>query len=788
MRALDRKVIRDLWHLRGQVVAISLVIASGVAVLIMALSTVDALRQTTDAYYDRYRLGDVFTGLKRAPEHVSKTIGAIPGVQTVQTRIVEFATLDIETFDEPVIGQLVSVPDQGEPLLNKLVLRGGRWLEPNQHDEVILNEPFAEAHGLIPGDELVAILKGNRRTLRVVGIALSPEFIYSLGPGALMPDDERFGVMWMNRDAMAAAFDQKGSFNNVSLALSRGTSPDGVIERIDQILEKYGSVGAIAQADQLSNWFVMNEIDQQATMSKILPTIFLVIAAFLANMVMGRLMNTERSQIGLMKAFGYSDWEVGLHYAKIVAGIAVVGIGIGAVLGTWFGRINTDMYAELFRFPLLLYGINPRAFAIAGGLSLVAALAGAMGAVRQAMQLPPAQAMLPPSPPVFKPSRILETRFGRWLDQPTRIILRNIIRAPGRAILTGTGIAASIGLLILALSWVDSLDYLAQSYFFDAQRQNVMIGLSDPKGTRVLHELRHMPGVVSTEPARIVSADFSVGAVTHRGSVSGIADRAKLQPIYDDKRKTTIAAPPNGLVLGSYLANKLGVGVGDEVWVRVLEGRRPEVPLPVVDLVETYIGMPAYLHIDALNRLLKERPSVGYVNLLVDPAEESRLYSELKDIPAVSGVMLRQAAIDSYYETVVDHTMVFIRMFTALAFAMGFGVAYNSTRITLSERGRELATLRVLGFTRGEISYILLGEVAVLVCLALPLGCLVGRLLSYLVATTFATELFRVPYSIEASTFGVAMLVVLAAALLSGGIVRRRVDRLNLIEVLKTRE
>lgn len=788
VRALNLKVVRDLWHLRGQVVAISLVIASGVAVLIMAQSTLSALHETTAAYYDRYRFGEIFSSLKRAPEHVAERIADIPGVHTVQTRIVRYATLDIKTFAEPVMGELVSLPEHGQPVLNQIVIRAGRWLEPDSHDEVILSEPFAEAHSLSPGDSLVAILNGNRRKLQIVGIALSPEFIYSIAPGGLMPDDQRFGILWMNRKALAAAYDLEGAFNNVSLQLNRGTAAATVIQQLDELLKRYGSIGAVAREHHLSNWFVQNEISQQATMARILPTIFLVIAAFLTNMVMKRLMTTERSQIGLMKAFGYNNREVGLHYTKIVVGIALVGIIIGALLGRWFGRINTEMYGELFRFPLLIHSINPSSFAIAGGLSILAALTGALGSVREAVKLTPAQAMLPPVPQAFRPNPLLRTRLGLWLDQPTRIILRNILRGPRRALSTGLGFSASVALLVMAQQWTDCIDYLSQSYFFDAQRQSAMVAMAEPQSTSVLYDIAHLPGVLATEPMRMVKADLSFGHITHRGTLSGITTNAWLQPIYDDSRHAVVSTPVDGIVLGSYLAEKLKVRIGDSMWVSVLGGRRPEVQMPIVDLVDSYIGMPAYVHIATLDRLLKERPSVEYVNLLVDRNEEARLYRELKKIPAISTVMLRQASIDSFYATVAENTMVFINMFSALACVMAFGVAYNSSRITLSERGRELATLRVLGFTRGEISYILLGEVALLVSFALPVGCLLGWLLSRLIANSFATELFRLPMIIEPETYGIAIGIVLLTTLLSAAIVRRRVDKLNLIEVLKTRE
>ena len=788
MRAMNRKVLRDLWHLRGQVLAIGMVVAAGIAALIMSLSTLEALDETTAAYYERYRFGDVFAWVKRAPESVEQRIAALQGVRTVQTRVSRVATVDIEGFAEPVMGQFVSVPEERQPVLNQLVLRSGRLPSEGGEDEVVLNEPFAEAHNLASGKQIVAVINGHRRVLRIVGTALSPEFVYALGPGALMPDDRRFGILWMSHETLAAAYDLKGAFNSVSLDLERGANAEQVVQQLDRILERYGGVGAIARKDQLSNWFVMNEMEQLRTMSMILPTIFLVISAFLTNMVLGRLVATERGQIGLMKAFGYSSGEVGFHYAKFVVGIVFVGSLIGIVAGTWLGRMNTQMYADLFRFPILLYQPSTTAIVIAVGVSLASALLGSVGAVRRAAGLPPAQAMNPPAPAVFRRMRLWDTRAARWLDQGSRIILRNVLRSPARSAMTVLGVAAAVGLLVLAMQWNDALDYLGESYFFHAQHQDATIGLAEPQSDTIIRDFEHLPGVLAVEPMRIVGADLSVGPVTHRGSLTGLESDAWLQPIFDDATARVVPAPPDGLVLGTVLADKLGVSIGDRVWLEILEGRRPEVSLPVVGLVETYIAMPAFINIDALNRMLKERPSAEYVNLLIDSRHEAAFYAKLKELPMVSAVMLRRAAIDSFYSTIVEHIMVFITLFSGLACALGFGVAYNSTRIALSERGRELATLRVLGFSHGEISYILLGETGLLIAIGLPFGCLLGRALSELMAASFKTELFRIPLTIEPSTYGLSVIIALAATLISALVVRHRLDHLDLIEVLKTRE
>ncbi len=788
MRALSRKLLRDLWYLRGQVLAIGAVIASGVAVLVMSLSTLEALRETSTAYYQRYQFAEVFASVKRAPEKLANRVQNITGVHTVETRIVHYATLDVEGFAEPVMGQLVSIPDDREPALNKLALRAGRWITPSHHDEVILHEAFATAHGLQPGDELRAVLNGHQRRLRVTGIALSPEFIYNLGPGALLPDELRFGVIWMSRSALAAAFDLEGAFNEISLTLLPGVKAEQVTQPLDDLLDDYGGNGAMARADQISNWFVMNEIKQQATMSVILPGIFLLIAAFLTNMVLARLISIERSQIGLLKAFGYHNSEVALHYALLVTAIATVGMVIGFLLGAWLGRLNTQIYADLFRFPLLLYRPSMIAFALAGGLSLVASLAGAAGAVKHAVTLTPAQAMVPPSPAVFQRSRWANHRMVRWIDQPTRIMLRDIARWPLRSGLTSVGIASAVALLVLALQWEDSLDYLAQSYFFNAQHQHVSIGLSEPQASSITHEFAHMPGVLATEPARLISADLSVGPVTHRGAIYGISGNAQLQPAYDERQHKNLDIPKSGLVLSTNLAEKLKVSAGEFVWVKLREGRRPLVQLPVTGLLETYLGMPAYMHIDALHQLLRERRSTNHVSLLIDTQYSAQFYRQVKGLPSISAVMLRQAAIDAFYSKVVEHLMIFISMFSILACALGFGVAYNSTRIALSERGRELATLRVLGFRSAEIAYILLGEIVLLSIIALPFGCLFGYGLVNLMTAAFNTELFRIPLVVEPSTYGGAMLITLLAIAVSALIVLRRIKRLDLIKVLKTRE
>ncbi len=787
MSPLNRKLTRDLWKMRGQVIAVAAVIASGVAVLSMSLSTTEALSETAHAYYERYRFAHIFGRVQRAPEHLADRIRLLPGVQAVTTRVVKTAILDIADFSEPVIGQFASIPERGEPELNLLALRAGRLPQAGRPDEAVLSEPFAEAHGLVPGDRLRAILNGHWRELEVVGLALSPEYVYTIGPGALMPDDRRFGVIWMGREALQGAFDLDGAFNDFSVGLLRGMDPEPVIRQIDELLANYGGTGAYERANQLSNWFLMNEIRQLKTMSSILPVLFLAVAAFLTNMVLGRLITVERAEIGLLKAFGYSNFEIGLHYVKLTVAIACIGIVLGWIAGYWFGLANTRVYAEFYRFPFLLYEPGPNAFMLAAGASMIAALLGTISTVQAVAALPPGEAMRPPSPTMFRRSGLSKLALFQALDQPTRILLRQLGRWPLRSLVTSGGIGMAIGVLIISFQWLDAINRMIDVYFLQAQHNDVTVGFGEVRPASAELALAGMTGVITTEPMRAVATKIRFGSREERKLIQGVPARQNLHHVFDVDGHA-VDLPPGGLVISTILGELLDAGTGDILTVEVLEGRRPTRQVPIVAMFETYIGSPAYMEIAALNRLMGEAPAINTVHLRTDPLYRAALFRKLKEIPAVSSLNLKEAAVTTFRDTMAESMLIFISFFVVFAGTLAFGVTYNAGRITLSERGRELATLRVLGFTRAEISYILLGEIGALTLVALPLGCAIGYSLALLISGAFKTELFRVPFAILPDTYGLSILIVVGATAVSAFVVRQRLEHLDLIAVLKTRE
>ncbi len=789
INALNKKLFRDLWHLKGQVFSIALVIASGIALLVSSLSTYDALRDTSQAYYERYRFGHVFATVKRAPLHLKQRIESINGVQNTQLRIVKQAILDIADFPEPLMGRLVSLPEGQQPLLNRLMLSSGRLVEPGRPDEVVINHSFAQAHNLSPGDTLQAIINNHKRRLRIVGTAQSPEFIYVMSPFAIMPDKKRYGILWMGREALEAAFDYDGAFNDLTLTVQRGTDTRQTIQALDALLASYGGTGAIDRNDHISSWFVENELKQNKTSSRIMPTIFLLVAAFLTNMVLTRLISTERSEIGLMKAFGYSNSEVGWHYAKFVIAICLVGILLGWLLGAWLGRISTDSYATNLNFPFLIYQPSFSSFAIGALVSLVVGLFATARAVLHAARLTPSVAMSPPAPPAFRRGTRQWARLASWFDEPTRIVLRQIIRWPARAAITILGFSGAIAMMILSLQFTDAVDEIAYTHFEEIQREHIALGFNETKPSTVLEEVKRLPGVLMAEPLRIVATELIAGHYKHRGSVQGLAPDAKLSQIYDIKRGP-LPVPDKGIVLTRKLAEKLKVGIGDDITLQVLEGRRVMADVKVVDVYDSYIGMLAYMNINTLSQLLGDRPSTEYVNALIDSNDQAELLVSTKNLPSISTVALKSVALASFNNTIAESLMIFVGFFSAFSFALGFGVTYNAQRIALSERGRELATLRVLGFGRFDVLYVLLAETMLLVCIALPVGCLLGWGMTALFVNSsgFQTELIRLPFAIHPSTYGWSLVILIIASVVSGLVMKRSVDQLDLISVLKTRE
>ncbi len=787
MKALDHKLWRDLWRMKTQALAISLVMACGVATFVMSLCMSDSLHQTLANYYDSRRFADLFLHVKRAPKSLVPRLAQISGVAKVEPRITAAVTLDLPQLDEPANGFMVSVPDHGEPALNLLHLRRGRMPELGRRHEVVLNEAFAEANKFAPGDSLRAIINGRLETLAIVGIALSPEFVYQIRPGEIFPDDKRYGVLWMREEALAAAMDLTGAFNDAVVRLARGANEAAVITALDQATAPYGGQGAYGREDQVSHRFVTDELSSLRAMATVPPAIFLGVAAFLLNVVLSRIVRTEREQIAALKALGYTNREVGSVYLRLTLLIVGAGVLLGIGLGAWLGHGLTKMYIAFFRFPTLEFHLSASVLAGATLISSAAGMIGVFGAVRRAVHLPPAEAMRPEPPAQFRETFVERTGLQRFLPQASRIILRQIERQPLRALLSCAGIAFSVAVFILGSFTKDVVDELTEVQFFTAQRQDVTFNFTEPSSAQALHHVEHLPGMQRAEPFRNVAVRLRAGHRSKRISITGLSGDGTLYRLIDIYNHSA-SLPDEGLVLSKKLAETLRVQPGDLMTVEVLEGQRPVRQVAVASLLDDFNGLASYMKLSSLNRLLQEGHTISGVYATLDPLRTKELFREVKAAPRVAGTSLKRAALDSFYDTMSENLLRMRFINVIFASVIAFGVVYNSARVSLSERSRELATLRVIGFTRSEVSRILLGELAILTVAAIPLGLVIGHGFAAAAMAGLETRTQRFPFVIAPATYGTAVVVTILAVIISAWIVRRRIRDLDLVAVLKARE
>jgi putative ABC transport system permease protein len=785
--ALNRKLVRDLWAMKGQACAIAMVVAAGVSMYVMYLSNFASLQRTRAAYYDQQRFADVFASLKRAPQRVAAEIANLPGVSAMETRVVANVTLDLEQLNEPASGRLISIPADRRPRVNDLFLRRGRWIEPGRPDEVLASEGFVIAHGLSPGDSVPAVINGRLRRLTIVGVALSPEYIYSIRPGELVPDDKRFGVFWMDRRALGAAFDMEGGFNDVVLRLAPGIASDETIARLDRILEPYGGLGAVPRALQLSHWTVENELAQLQSFGFMLPLVFLLVAAFILNVALTRALALQRAQIAALKALGYANAAIGWHYLKWALVIGVLGVAIGMVAGAWLGHMIIGLYNQFFRFPVLLFRVPTDVVVGATILTLASAGAGAFSAVRRAVRVPPAEAMRPEAPARFRRSIFETPRISRRLGAAGRMVLRNVTRHPLRAAASIFGIAFAVAILMIGFVFSDAIERLIDTQFWVAERQDVTVNFVEPRSDAARLELSRLPGVIAVEPQRAVAVRVRSGHRERYLAITGVPPNPRFKRIVDGGGRV-IQMPTSGIVLSRTLAEVLGVSPGDSVTIEVLEGARPVREIVVAAQVDDILGLSVYMDLSALHRLMREGEVASGALLLIDPSREAALSKALKALPVVAGAGFKRAVLVSFRETMAANMNLSIFINLIFAGVIAFGVVYNAARVSLSERSRELASLRVLGFTRAEISMILLGELALLTLAALPVGAFLGYGLAFAIFQTVQSEVYRFPMYVSHQSIAWAFLGIIGAAVISALLVRRQLDTLDLVAVLKVRE
>lgn len=787
MHPLNRKLLRDLATMKGQMTAVALVMVCGLSMMIMARSLIVSLETERDAYYGGHRFAEVFADLKRAPNSLRPRLARINGVGAVETRIVGALVLDLPGMKEPADGQILSLADDRPQQLNRLYLRSGRLPEVGRRHEVVVSEPFADAHGFQPGDTIDATIYGARERLRIVGIGLSPEFVFEARLGETVPDPRRFGVFWMNERELAMAFDLDGAFNNVVLDLAPGADVRTVLAELDRELAPYGGRVAYGRTDHFSARQLDDELAGLRIAAIAFPTIFLSVAAFMTSAALTRMIRLQREQIAQLKAFGYSSTEVGIHYFKFALVVVLAATLFGTIGGFWLGTKVVQLYHQFYRFPNLTFQPDWSATVLALVASASASFLGVAGAVRQAVRLPPAEAMRPEPPAEFKPSALERLGLQRLVSPAFRMALRNLERKPWQAFFTTLGLVFATAIPIVPGSIRDGLAYLMDFQWSLAQRQDVTLNLIEPGSASALPAMASLPGVLTAEPYRSVPARLRHGHREHRVAVTGLPRATQLNRVLDVNGDPAVL-PLTGLLLSEKLAELLGALPGDPIRVEVQEGRRPALDTIVAGTITDFAGVGAYMEIGALRRLLGEGGTVSGAHLAVDRNHWDAFLAAVKEAPRIGALVITESTRASFDKTIAEMMGTIQTIYFTFAVIVAFGVVYNGARIALSERTRDLATLRVIGFTNREIAMVLVGELGLLTLLALPFGLLLGREMARAIIDASSTETVRIPFVLTPRTYATAVMIVLLSSGFSFAVVSRKLRHLDLLGVLKARD
>lgn len=792
MTVLDRKLLRDLRHSGGLLLAITSIMAVGVACYVALGFAYRNLSRAKHRYYADCRMADFSVEVKKAPVSELAAVARLPGVVEVRPRIQFFATVDIERSPEPLNGIVISLPDRRQPTINDVLLRRGGYFSDTRANEVIVNEKFARFHGLAPGQWIHLILNNRRQELFIVGTAMSSEFTYLVGPGAIMPDPEHLGVFYLKHSYAEEVYDMDGACNQVLGLLSPELRdrPQETMRRAERLLDSYGVFTTVPLEQQPSNRFLSNEIAGLRAFGVIDPLIFLTVAALVLNVLMTRLTEQQRVIVGTLKAIGYLDRQVFAHFLKFGLAIGVLGGLLGGGLGYLISMGMTGLYRKFFEFPTLDNRFYLDIFVQGILVSLTCALAGSVHGARAVLRLEPAVAMRPRPP--AQGGKIWLERFGAFwhsLSFAWRMTLRNLVRQRFR---TAAGVFAAMmgaGMSVNALMLVAATQFLIDFQFYQVQRSDIDLNFKDERSEAALSEARQLPGVDRAEPQLGIGCTFVNGSHSYKGGITGLARDARLTVPYDLKGRR-LRIPESGIVMSRKLAELLYLSRGDDVEIRPTKGLRQPRRVPVVAIADSYIGLTAYADIGYLSRLVSEELAMSGVQLAIDTRRESivSLYRELKRLPGVQSVNSRADAVANVQETLIKNQKVFIGLLVLFAGVIFFGSVLNSSLIGLAEREREVATLRVLGYTEWQVGHLFLRESLLVNTVGTLLGMPLGYLLNWGITVAYDTDLFRIPVVDPTQSCLATFVIGGVFALVAHAVVQRAIFRMDWLEAMKTKE
>jgi len=789
-KVLAKRLLRTIRVTKGQFAAIAAVIALGLSVYISMTTAYFNLDRSRELFYRENRFADYYFHVVRAPEQVTARIEAVPGVFRADGRIQQDVPL-LREGDERATARLVG--SHTEPEVNLIHLLSGRMFDRNPQSgiEVLADPQFAAANGLAPGDTVTVVAEGRRVPLTVVGTATSPEFTYPVKDAAsLLPDPQAFGIFILPLGQLQQILNQPGQVNQIVVDLAPGAGEEDVAAEIEAVLEPYGKLASYPRREQLSDAVLQGELDGLKIAAITLPAIFLGIAAAVQFVMLGRMIRAQRLSIGVMKALGCTGREIMLYYTSYALAVAAAGAVLGAALGLAFASVFSDLYAQFFNLPRTIGGVNGRALLYGFVLSLSVGAAAGLAASRGVVRIDPAEAMRP-EPPRGGGRVFLERWTGVWrrLAPEWKMSVRTVLRNRVRSAVTLIGVVFAVGLRVSAFFMRDSVDFMIQEHYFRQQRYDHLVRFTSPVRQAELGAISRIGGVIKVEPLFELPVRIHFSGRSEEDLLLGLPPAPTLKEMVGEDGKR-LEVPEEGILLSRRAAEKLGVKPGDRVVVETLlpQGPSRRAEVKVAGINTQLIGSASCAGLSQANRILREQDLVSGAMLRVDPGAARAVERELGRMTGVSAVLSREKELAGFSQN-LDSLLYSVGIMVAFAAFLGFAIVYNSAAISFAERKRELAALRVLGFSTREVSSLLFKENVLQTAAGILLGLPFGRLMAGAFMQAAGTsDLYTLPVVVYPLTYGLSALGGAAFVMVAHRLAVRGIGRLDLVETLKTKD
>ena len=792
MNILNRKLRRDLWQTKGMLVAVILIVALGVGCLVGMMGTSLNLQLARDAYYGQCRMADFWVDLKKMPVTELDVLDDLKGISEMRARIAFQVIVDLEGVEEPLSGTLLTLPAEPSPVINNILIQSGTYFTSRRQDEVIVSEAFARARGIRDGDTIHLIMNGQRKALFVVGTAMSSEFVYMMPPGSITPEPSRFGVFYVKRGFGEDALGFHGACNSLVGRLSRKARQDTqpLFDDLRHRLKPYGLFAITPLRLQASNLYLSGELTGLATISFFIPTIFLLVAIFVLNVLMSRLAQQQRTIVGTLKALGYGNRKIFFHFIQFGLFVGVGGALLGCLLGYWIADSLTIQYRMFFAFPQLDNRFYPGLNLVALVIALVFGVIGTLKGIQTVLHLSPAEAMRPPAPPgggaVF-----LEAWTGIWqrLEFRWQIVLRNLIRNKGRTLTGIFSAAMGAALVLITFGTLDSMQYMLDFRFDRVDHADHALTLRNDRGGGALYEAGELPGIQAAEPILNVPCHFQNGNHRKKGMIQGLVRGARLtEP--SSVSGARVAVPETGLLMARRLGKELGLSPGDRVRVTPTQGQQQPVDLPVAGFIDSLFGLCVYADYDYLNRQISEAGAVSALQLkgLPTPVEMRRFLRRIKSWPDLADyaeTSFQKQVMQNAFVNQMGQMVYPLILFGAVIF---FGAILNGSLISIIERAREIATFRVLGYQPGEISAIFLRENMIQYGIGALLGLPLGWWLLWAINSQYTNDMYSVPTIVAPVSWVKTVVLSFGFILAAHVFVKSDIKRLHWQDALSMKE